>query len=63
MTEFSPNKLLTCPEVAACMGWSLRGGPISLDRRFSSLSGAMRWSAYAAVCRVGRLSKYTPSGV
>ena len=24
MTEFSPNKLLTCPEVAAYTGWSLR---------------------------------------
>ena len=40
-----------------------RSGSISLDRMFSSLSGALRWSAYAAVCRVGRLSKYTPSGV
>lgn len=40
-----------------------RGGPMCLDRMFSSLSGASQWSAYAAVCRVGRLSKYTPSGV
>ena len=40
-----------------------RRGPVWLDRMFSSLSGSLRWSAYAAVSRVGRLSKYTPSGV
>jgi len=40
-----------------------RGGPAGLDSMFHSLSGASRCSAYAAVCRAGRLSKYTPSGV
>ena len=39
------------------------GGPISLDRMFHFLSGASRYSTYAAVRRVGRLSKYTSSGV
>ncbi len=40
-----------------------RGGPACLDRMFQFLSGASRCSAYAAVRRAGRLSKYTPSGV
>ena len=34
-----------------------------LDRMLSCVSGALPCSAYAAVSRVGRLSKYTPSGV
>lgn len=41
----------------------MRGGPACLDRMFQFLSGASRCSAYAAVRRAGRLSKYTPSGV
>jgi hypothetical protein len=40
-----------------------RGGPGWLDKMCSFLSGASRCSTYAAVRRVGRLSKYTPSGV
>ena len=40
-----------------------RGGPACLDRMFQFVSGASRYSAYAAVCRAGRLSTYTPSGV
>ncbi len=40
-----------------------RGGPAWLDSMFQFLSGASRYSAYAAVCRAGRLSKYTLSGV
>ena len=50
-------------DLSGGIGQAFRSGSISLDRMFSSLSGALRWSAYAAVCRVGRLSKYTPSGV
>ena len=42
---------------------ALRGGPLCLDRMCSSLSGASRYSAYAAVSRGGRLSTYTPFGV
>jgi hypothetical protein len=34
-----------------------------LDRIFEFLSGASRCSAYAAVCRAGKLSKYTRSGI
>ena len=34
----------------------VRGGPACLDRMFQFLSGASRCSAYAAVCRAGRLS-------
>ena len=41
----------------------VRGGPGWLDRMSSSLSGASRCSAYAAVRRAGRLSKYTSFGV
>ncbi|MGH7146536.1 MAG: hypothetical protein ACREIJ_01355, partial [Nitrospiraceae bacterium] len=41
----------------------VRGGPGCLDRMFQFLSGASRYSAYAAVRRVGRLSTYTPFGV
>ncbi|MGH9551397.1 MAG: hypothetical protein ACRD3W_18575, partial [Terriglobales bacterium] len=48
---------------AAVEAGEARGGPGCLDRMFSSLSGASRYSAYAAVSRAGRLSKYTPSGV
>ena len=40
-----------------------RGGPAWLDSMFQFLRGASRCSAYAAVRRAGRLSKYTPSGV
>ena len=40
-----------------------RGGPSCLDRMFHSLSGALRYSDYAAVSRVVRLSQYTCSGV
>ena len=42
---------------------ALRGGPSCLDSMFHSLSGASRWSDYAAVSRVVRLSQYTCSGV
>ena len=41
----------------------IRGGPACLDSMFQFLSGAARCSAYAAVRRAGRLSKYIPSGV
>ena len=37
-----------------------RGGPISLGRMFHFLSKPSPCSAYVAVRRVGRLSKYTP---
>ena len=40
-----------------------RGGPSWLDSMFHSLSGASRWSDYAAVSRGVRLSQYTSSGV
>ena len=40
-----------------------RGGPSCLDSMFHSLSGASRWSDYAAVSRGVRLSQYTSSGV
>jgi hypothetical protein len=40
-----------------------RGGPSCLDSMFHSLSGASRFSDYAAVSRVVRLSQYTWSGV
>ena len=40
-----------------------RSGSACLDSMFQFLSGASRCSAYAAVRRAGRLSKYTPSGV
>ena len=41
----------------AVSGTITRGGPISLDRMFHFLSGASRYSTYAAVRRVGRVSK------
>ena len=50
------------PIMPACRA-IIRGGPACLDSLFQFLSGASRCSAYAAVRRAGRLSKYTPSGV
>ena len=41
----------------------LRGGSGSLDSFCQFISGAWRMADYAAVRRVVRLSKYTPSGV
>ncbi len=40
-----------------------RSGPVWLDSMVHSLGGASRWSDYAAVSRVVRLSQYTCSGV
>jgi len=42
---------------------NLRGGSGSLDSFCQFISGAWRMADYAAVRRVVRLSKYTPSGV
>jgi hypothetical protein len=62
-----PRKLLTDANVPTyysnTIDISTRGGPGWLDKMCSFLSGASRCSTYAAVRRVGRLSKYTPSGV
>jgi hypothetical protein len=53
-SRFSVVSLKYARKEVAPFGWTECSLP---------LSEALRWSAYAAVNRVGRFSKYTPSGV